>query len=287
MTLNQYLAKASQQGWALGHFNFSNLEIAQAIANAAQKLKSPVMLGTSEGEAQFIGYYQARAIVDALKKTAKVPLFLNADHHRSFETARKALEAGYSSVQLDGSDLPFEENLSLTKQVADFARSLKREVSVEGELGYLPGSSKILTEKITLDPKDLTRPEQAALFVRKTQIDRLAIAVGNIHGIITDSRPIIDFERIRAIRKAVPQNVALVLHGGSGIQDADFQKAIQAGINNIHINTEIRVAFAQALRNALQADPSQTTPYHYLKAPREAAQKVVEQKIRLFAAPLP
>ena len=156
-------------------------------------------------------------------------------------------------------------------------------MSVEGELGYLRGESKVQNEKIVVRPEDYTDPGQAGEFAARTGVDRLAIAVGNIHGISLDE-PDLDIERIRAIRASVPHETALVLHAGSGIPDSQIRAAISAGIANIHINTDIRVAFVQGLKNAIVAHPDETAMYK-LDAPAIAAMKeVVKQKLTLFGA---
>ena len=154
---------------------------------------------------------------------------------------------------------------------------------MEGELGYLRGESKIQNEKIEVRPEDYTDPEQAADFVRRTGVDRLAIAVGNIHG-ISLNEPALGIERIRKIRAAVPIEVALVLHAGSGIPDDQIKAAITAGIANIHINTELRVAYTQALKDEFQKDPSNVIPYKYDASAREAMKTILRQKLQLFGA---
>lgn len=285
MNLQTYLQKATKEGWAVPHFNFANLEIFNAILKAAQKLKSPVLLGTSEGEADFVGYENAVALVQKARSYTGLPLFVNADHHRSFEKAKQAIDAGYDAVHLDGSKLrDYPKNVELTRQVVEYARQVDPAISVEGELGYLEGSSKVLNQKIELKPQDLTDPNQARDFVRKTGINRLGVAVGNVHGILAAGNPKLDLWRIKAIRQQLSDEITLVLHGGSGISDQDISRAIKGGLGNIHVNTEIRVAYSRALRKKLKEQPAETTPYHYLKPPLQAAQKVIEQKIRLFGS---
>lgn len=285
MNLQNYLQKATREGWAVPHFNFSTLEIFNAIVKAAQNLKSPILLGTSEGEAEFVGYENAAALVQAARRRTGLPLFLNADHHYSLEKVKLAIEAGYDSVQIDGSKLRnYSKNVELTKSVVDYARKVKPDLSIEGELGYLEGSSEILSQKVTIKPEDLTDPTQAEEFVKQTGVNRLAVAVGNVHGISVVGNPRLDIERIKALRRRLPPAITLVLHGGSGTPQADLQQAIQAGMANVHVNTEIRIAYTQALRQALNSKLEETTPYHYLGAPLEATQKVIEQKIQLFGA---
>jgi len=287
MTLNEILKQATQEHWATGHFNFSESDQARAICEAANEARTCAILGTSEGEAKHLGYFQAVALRDAFRKEFGVPIFLNADHHKSVEAAKTAIDAGYDSIHIDLSALSFEDNVAGTEKIVEYAKQVKSDklpvISVEGELGYLRGSRKIQNEKIEVRPEDYTDPEQAADFVRRTGVDRLAIAVGNIHG-ISLNEPTLDIERIKQIRTAVPDDVALVLHAGSGIPDDQIKAAITAGIANIHINTELRVAYTQALKDEFQKDPSNVIPYKYDASAREAMKTILRQKLQLFGA---
>lgn len=285
------LKQAAQEYWAVGHFNISNLEQLRAIVLAAKKNEMPIMIGVSEGERNFIGLKQSVYLVRAFREEFSVqcgsasggemPIFLNADHSQSVETAKTAFDAGFDSVHIDLSHLPYEENLKGTKEVVDYVKSKNPDASVEGELGYLRGESRIQKEVIEILPEDLTIPEQAAEFVEKTGIDRFAGAFGNIHG-ISANEPKLDIERIVEIRRFLPENIALVLHGGSGIPDDQIRKAISAGINNIHINTEIRAAYVDALRKSLAEDIEQIVPYKIFPPVIEAVKNKVEEKLKLF-----
>ncbi|MBU1159576.1 class II fructose-bisphosphate aldolase, partial [Patescibacteria group bacterium] len=182
------------------------------------------------------------------------------------------------------SKLPYEENVKGTKEVVNYVKSKSPDVSVEAELGYLvTDSSQIYKEAIEIPLESLTKPEQAAEFVEKTGIDRFSGAYGNIHGIAVNE-PKLDLERIRAIRKILPENVSMVLHGGSGISDGQMKEAIKAGIANIHINTEIRVAYTDALRKSLKDNPEETTPYKLFPPVIAAVQQKVEEKLKLFGS---
>lgn len=290
MTLNEILAHAGKEKWATGHFNVSALEQMRLICRVCKGLGSPAIIGTSEGEREYMGLLEAAAMRQALRREFGIPVFLNADHTKSAEAAKKAIDAGYDSIHIDLSALPFEENAAGTKEIVEYARSQvssfkfhASEISVEGELGYLRGDSKIHKEKIEVRQEDYTNPEEAAEFVKKTGVDRLAVAVGNIHGISLDE-PALDIERIKKIRTAVPQETALVLHAGSGIPDDQIRAAIEAGIANIHINTDLRVAYAAGLREGIQARPEETTPYKLLPEAEAAMRKVVEEKLKLFGS---
>ena len=268
----------------MGHFNISNAEQLCAIVDAAREVGSPIMIGTSQGERDFIGLRQAVYLVRAFKEeNPPIPIFLNADHSKSYASAIAAVDAGYDSVHFDGSALGYEENLTVTKKVVEYARAKNAGVVVEGELGYLPGESKIQQEQIKVSPEQYTRSDQAREFVSETGIDRLAIAVGNIHG-ISLNEPHIDIERIREIRGAIPDSVSLVLHAGSGISPKDIRQAIAAGIANVHINTDIRVAFVEGLKDAIAKNPRETTPYKLFLDAIARTQETVKEKLLLFGS---
>lgn len=281
MKLDEILQKATKEHWAVGHFNISNLEQLRAIMEAAKELRAPIMIGLSEGERKAVGLKEAVALVKAFREEYKIPVFLNPDHSHSVDSAEAAFDAGFDSIHVDLSALPYEENLKGTKEVVDYVTAKNPDVSVEGELGYLRGESKIQKEKIEIKPEDLTKPEQAAEFAQKTGITRFAGAYGNSHGISIDE-PALDIERIKAVRQALPENVAMVLHGGSGIPDEQIKEAIKAGIANIHVNTEIRVAFTEALRKSLAENPEETVPYKITPQAIEAVKQKVEEKLKLF-----
>ena len=280
-TLFEILLQARKNNLAIGHFNVSNLEQLRAIMEAAKRFNAPIMIGLSEGERKFVGLKQAVALVKSFKEEYGLPVFLNPDHSHSVESAKDAFDAGFDSVHIDLSKLPIKENIKGTKEVVDYIKSKNPEISVEGELGYLRGKSRIQKEVIKIKPEDLTKPEEAAEFADKTGIDRFAGAYGNSHGISLDE-PALDIERIKAVRKVLPEKVAMVLHGGSGIPDSQIKEAIKAGIANIHINTEIRTAYVEALRKFLADNPEETTPYKILALAVEAARKKVEEKLKLF-----
>ena len=283
MSLDDYLKKALAEGWATGHFNVSESDQFRAICEAAKELNTAVIIGTSEGEAKHLGYFEAVALRDAFRKELGVPVFLNSDHHKSVEAAKKAVDAGYDSIHIDLSAEQYEKNVSWTKEIVEYAKNKNPEISVESELGYLRGESKIEKEKIIVRPEDLTNPDTAKDFVSRTGVNRLAVAVGNIHGLSMDE-PALDIERIKKIREAVPKNVALVLHGGSGIPDGQVRAAVAAGIANIHINTDIRVAYARALREEFSKNPEEVVPYKFDASAREAVKKIVKEKLKLFGA---
>lgn len=295
--LQSTLRKATLEGWATGHFNASELDQMRAIVEACKEVGAPAIIGTSEGERKHLGLAEAVALRDVLRKEYDIPIFLNADHCKSVKSAKEAIDAGYDSIQIDLSSKSFQDNVLGTKEIVEYCAARRPQpdnniptfssmlvcYSVEGELGYLRGESKIQKEKIEVKPEDYTNPDEAREFVEKTGVDRLAIAVGNIHGISLDE-PDLDIERIRAIRKVIPQEVALVLHAGSGIPDEQIKAAIKAGIANIHTNTELRVAYTDALKKSLAEDLDEVAMYKLDSAAIEAMKKLVKEKLELLGS---
>lgn len=239
------------------------------------------MVGVSEGEAKFLGYQQARFLVDSWIAETGIQIFLNADHHKNFESSKEAIDYGYDSVLIDASKLSYEENLKLTKKVAEYAKSVNPEIMVEGELGYLvTESSKIYKEKIEIPAESLTKPEETAEYIKETGVHLFAPAIGNLHGIAANV-PNLRFNLLKKIDETLPDKF-LVLHGGSGLSDGDFRKAIENGIVVIHINTEVRKAYRQGLDEKLKEAPDEIAPYKFLDKALEEMQKVVEQKVKIF-----
>jgi len=280
--LREYINEAKEKKIAIGHFNISNLEALWGIFNSAKNLNVPVIIGVSEGEEDFVGTEQAVALIKSFRDTYNYPIFLNADHHYSFDRVKRAIDAGFDSVIVDGAKLSYAENVELTKKCVEYARSSGRDVFVEGELGYIGQSSKILDgipEGVSLE--NLTTAEEATKFAKETGIDALAPAVGNIHGLFKGGKdPRLNIERIKEISMAT--GLPLVLHGGSGNEE-DFVMAIDAGINVIHINTEIRVAYKNGLKQSLVENPDEVAPYKILKPAMLSVQKSVEEKLKIFS----
>ena len=284
MTIKDYLKRATDEKWALGHFNFSEDEALRAIVESAAELKAPIFVGTSDGERKHLGIKQAVNLVRAFREEFSIPIFLNADHTKTFEGVKEAVDAGYDAILADFSALPFEENIKLTRQSVEYAKSKNPDVIIEGELGYIKGKSKIQKEIIEIKSEDLTKPEEAARFVKETGVDMLAPAVGNIHGIVTNSVETIDIARIIDIKKAIGEDVYLVLHGASGLGEADLKNSINAGISVVHINTEIRVAFTEKLKETIAQMPEETTPYKILAPSTIAMKKIIEAKLNIFGS---
>jgi fructose-bisphosphate aldolase class II len=285
-TLREYIKEADEKKIAIGHFNISNLEALHGIYNAAKKLNVPVIIGLSEGEEEFVGKHEAVALIKEIRENDNFPIFLNADHHYSFESVKAVLDIGYDAAIIDAVKLQLDENIVLTKKCVDYAKELSqkenRDILIEAELGFIGTSSKLLEEiPEGVSEATMTKPEDAKSFVEKTGIDLLAPSVGNVHGMIKGGNPKLDIERIKNIRETA--GVPLVLHGGSGISDEDFKSAIKAGISVIHINTEIRVAYKDAVEKFLKENSNEVAPYKILKSAVEAIEQVVENRLKLFS----
>lgn len=279
-TLREILTELPS-GKAIGHFNVSDSTQLNGIFEIARELNVPVIIGVSEGEADYFGLHQVAAIVASLRSEHNFPIYLNADHVHSIEGCTRAIDAGFDAVIFDGVKLPEHENSAGAKAVVEYARSCGRDVLVEAELGYIGTSSKVLDEVPEGAGLDMTTPELAQRFVSETGIDLLAPSVGNIHGMLKNvPEPRLDVPRIKAISEAT--RTPLVLHGGSGTSDEDFRAAIEAGINIVHINTEIRVAYRKGIETALAADPDEVAPYKYLAKGKEAMNEVVRSRLQLF-----
>ncbi|PIS32058.1 tagatose-bisphosphate aldolase [Candidatus Peregrinibacteria bacterium CG08_land_8_20_14_0_20_41_10] len=274
MYTNLQLQKvAGKYGFAIPHFNVDCLEVFQAIIACAQKLESPVILGASEGEARHIFPEYFVALAQKAERTYGVKLSLHLDHGHSLETAEKCLKAGFSSVMLDGSSLSLEENIKLTREAVRLAHESL--ASCEGELGIIPNDKSVDAAS------GFTDPEQAAQFVAETGVDTLAIAIGTKHG-PNKGQTKINWSLLEILRKKI--NCPLVLHGGSGLSEDEIQKAIKLGISKININTEIRLAASQTIKNFIQKDPQAINLTLMLGGVKEAVEKIVSQKIQLLGS---
>lgn len=278
-TLREHILEAEKKGVAVGHFNISNIEGFWAVVEATNNLSVPVIIGVSEGERDFVGVREVSAMVKAYRDSTGQAVFLNADHSYSFERVKEAIDAGFDAVIYDGTELSLEENIKVTKKCVEYARGKNSQVIVEAEIGFIGKSSKLL-DAVPEGVGRLTSPEEALEFVKKTGVDMLAPAVGNVHGMVKGGEPALNIGRVKEIKDTV--KIPLVLHGASGNSNSDIKNSIKAGISIIHINTELRVAYKAGLVKSLQENPEEISPYKYLKPARMAMQKVVEEKLRLF-----
>jgi fructose-bisphosphate aldolase class II len=283
-TLQAVLVEADKQKVAIGHFNISDLVALKAVYEAARELNTPVLVGVSEGERDFIGVHQIATLVRSIREQEGFPIYLNADHTHSIEKAREAARAGFDMVVFDASALPLEENVSKTKQAVSEVKAIHPSILVEGELGFI-GSSSSIHDGIPKDMSPLTTPEEASEFVRRTGVDILAPAVGTMHGMLRSmlqgqDKKHVDPARIAAIKRATRK--PLTLHGGSGTDDQGFLNAIEAGITIIHINTELRVAWRRGMEASLAKRPNEVVPYKVLPDVVESIKQVVSSRLRLF-----
>ena len=281
-TLREVLTRLQTEGAALGHFNVSDQVLLKAVIAAATETKLPVLVGASEGEREFFGARQLAALVRTARQETDVPIFLNADHTHSLAKAVEAANAGFDAVTIDFSALPFNQNAARTKEAVQAIKGINPAILAEGEIGDIGTGSEI---KETAQGGKLSTPEEARQFVDATGIDNLAPAVGNMHGMLKSmvqgkAKKHLDLERIAQIKQA--SGVFLTLHGGSGTDDEDFRKAIVAGINIIHINTELRVAWRESLDKSLARDLNEVVPYKILRPVVDSVKQVVSSRLRLF-----
>ncbi len=284
--LRNALEQSQKNRVAIGHFNVADLVLLKAVVAAAQELKVPVVVGASEGEREFFGVRQIAALVQSLRDEYDSPIFLNADHTHSLRNALEVARAGFDAIVFDLSALPFEQNVRQTKEAVDALKSINPAILVEGEIGDIGTGSEIHDKAPDLS-RGLTSPVEAKQFVESTGIDILAPAVGNMHGMLKSmvegqTRKRLDIQRIAEIKNAV--QAPLTLHGGSGTDDEDLQKAIRAGINIIHINTELRVAWRRGLEEGLSKQPDEVVPYKILPFAVDAVKEAAHSRLALFNA---
>lgn len=277
-SFKEVLLDGLKNGYAVGQFNMNNLEFTQAIVEAANEEKSPVILGCSEGAIKYMGIDYTVAMARVAAETAKVPVILHLDHGPSFEYVVKCVRAGFSSIMIDASHYALEQNIELTKRVVELCHPLG--IEVEGELGRIGGTE----DDLTVDERDATLalPEEAKRLVEESGIDALAPAIGSAHGVYV-GKPQLAFDRLQEIRDLLP-HIPMVLHGGSGIPDEDIRKAISLGVSKINVNTENQIALTNTIRETFAKDAKVYDPRKYLGPGRAAIKEVVKEKMRLFGS---
>jgi ketose-bisphosphate aldolase len=283
-SLSQLLEQSQMSGVAIGHFNVSDTVLLKAVFFSALEQQVPVLVAVSEGERQFIGTRQIAALVHSLREEFDFPIFLNADHTHSLEGAIEAAKAGFDAITFDRSALPFEQNIYETQQAIETVKSVNPGILVEGEIGEI-GTGSEIHEDTAREPNRLTTPEEARQYVEATAVDVLAPSVGNTHGLEKSmvwgaTKKRLNVGLIARIKSAV--RIPLTLHGGSGTDDDDLRNAISAGINIVHINTELRVAWRRGLERGLSEDIYQVVPYKILSFPVESVKRVVDSRLQLF-----
>ncbi|TVP85599.1 MAG: class II fructose-1,6-bisphosphate aldolase [Alkalicoccus sp.] len=280
VSMKEMLETAKANSYGVGQFNLNNLEFTQAILQAAEEEQSPVILGVSEGAAKYMGGFKSVvAIVEGLMDSynTTVPVAIHLDHGSSFEKCVEAMYAGFTSVMIDGSHFPLEENIALTKKVVEVAHLLG--VSVEAELGRIGGQE----DDIIVDDAEAAYaiPEECDQLIRETKVDCFAPALGSVHGPYK-GEPNLGFDRMETISSNT--EVPLVLHGGTGIPTKDIKKAISFGTAKINVNTESQIASAAKVREVLDANPEMIDPRKYLGPAREAIKATVIGKMREFGS---
>lgn len=284
-TLHALLAKAEKGRYAIPAFNVTNLETVQAVLLAATAMRSPVIIQTSEAAIEYAGHKTVYGMmVAAIEEHAQtIPVVIHLDHGKHFDIVRDSIKMGYTSVHMDASERPWKENVSLTKRAVVLGH--KKGIAVQGELGYLLGYEGMTAIHFTrkLSEELMTDPEQARLFVQRTDVDTLAVAIGTAHGYFK-GRERIDFDRLSKIRELVKRPI--VLHGGSGVSDSEIKKAIRLGIRIINIDTTLRIKFMTGLTQALRSynEHRKVDLRPYLASARLTMQKEAARLIRLLGS---
>ncbi|WP_025691122.1 class II fructose-1,6-bisphosphate aldolase [Paenibacillus zanthoxyli] len=277
VSMTDMLNKALAGKYAVGQYNINNLEWTQAILGAAEEEKSPVILGVSEGAARHMGGFNTIVkMVEGLIQDMKitVPVTIHLDHGSSFDKCKEAIDAGFTSVMIDGSHHPIEENIEMTKKVVDYAHS--KGASVEAEVGTVGGQEDDVVGGIMY-----AKLEECVAIVKETGVDALAPALGSVHGPY-HGEPNLGFKEMEEVRDAV--KIPLVLHGGTGIPKHDIDKSISLGTSKINVNTENQIAFAKVVREVLAAKPDAYDPRTFIAPGREAIKQTVIGKIREFGS---
>ncbi len=277
VTVNELLLKAEEGGYAVGAFNANNMEIVQAILGAAERENAPVIMQASQGAIAYAGLDFITGMVRLAASSSTVPIALHLDHGTDFDQVVRCIRSGFTSVMYDGSQLPLEENIAITRKVLDITRPIG--VSVEAELGKIGGTE----DDVHVSEKDAmyTDPEEARYFVEQTGVESLAVAIGTAHGQYK-GEPKLDFERLAKIKALV--KIPIVLHGSSGVPEASIRRAIELGVRKINIDTNIREALVGEMRRVMKEKTDEIDPRKILGPAREAATNIIAEKIRLFGS---
>lgn len=266
------LKDAQAGGYAVGAFNVENMEMVKAVIAAAEELKAPVMLQTTPSTVKYASLDMYAAMVKAEAEKATVPVCLHLDHGSSYDLAMKALKAGYSSVMIDGSKLEFEDNIEVSKRVADVCKAMG--IPVEAELGKVGGKE----DELEAEADTNTDPQEAKELVERTGITSLAVAIGTAHGFYVGT-PVLDKERLSEIRAVV--DIPLVLHGASGLTDEDVQDCVKRGICKVNFATELRAAYTKAVRELLASDETVFDPKALGKVGMAAVTELVKGRMKV------
>ncbi len=276
VTMNEMLAKAEKRGYAVGAFNVNDLGTIQAVAQAAEEERSPVIIQVYSG-GDLMGLKYLKAIVETAADSVNIPVALHLDHGRELEMIKACVQNGFTSIMMDGSRLPLDENIEITRKAVEMAHAAG--LSGEGELGKVGSGSDELSDADR--KKFMTDPQEAKKFVQETKVDALAIAIGSAHGLYK-FKPNLDFDRLKEIRNFV--DVRLVLHGGSDLPEDQIRQAIELGITKINVATDLSVAYSVALRKIVDESTGIIWPGRVLGITRDAMKELVKAKIRLFGS---
>lgn len=273
VTTKQMLLDAQKGNYAVGAFNVENMEMVMAVMEAAQEMNSPVIMQTTPSTVKYAGLDFFLANVKAAAERSGVPVAMHLDHGSSFELAMQAYRTGYTSIMIDGSHGSFEENIAVSKAVADACAPSG--VPVEAELGKVGGKEDDLDGG---DDNPYTDPDQAVEFVERTGITSLAVAIGTAHGVYK-GEPKLDLERLSEIRKAV--EIPLVLHGTSGVPDETVTECVNRGICKVNYATDLRIAFTEGVEKVLKENPDVIDPKKYNAAGKECVKEYVKSKMKV------
>lgn len=272
VSTNQMLLDAQKGGYAVPAFNIHNLETIQVVVDTANELKSPVILAATPSTVKYAGIEYLIKMIETASEKYDIPIAFHLDHHEDVKSIKEAILLGCKSVMIDASHHPFEENVKIVKEVVDFAH--RYDVSVEAELGKLVGQEDDLI--VDESQSSYTDPKLAKEFVERTGVNSLAVAIGTAHGLYKNE-PKLDYDRLKEIKKLV--DIPLVLHGASGVPFDSVRTTIEDGICKVNIATELKIPFAESLKEFFLKNPNESDPRKYLIPAKEAMKKVVVDKI--------
>lgn len=275
VTLKEILRGTRENGYAVGAFNFNSYEDVQGIINGAVAKKAPVIVMASMGAVKYIGLKATAYMVRGIAESAEIPVCLHLDHATDLDLIQKCIDVGFTSVMIDASMKSYEENIQETASIVAYAK--KMGCSVEAELGRVGGRE----EEVIVDEASaaFTNPEDVPDFVKRTGIDALAIAFGTAHGFYK-KEPKLDYERIAAIAEIT--EIPLVMHGGTGVSEEGFKKAIRNGISKVNVGTELKATYVSAIRDVTARNPGEGDPRKYMCSVKQDCSEVVQKKIDIF-----
>lgn len=277
VSMNDMLMDAEKRGYAVGAFNVNDLAGVQAVAQAAEEEHSPVIIQIYSGGINLLGTPYIAAMAQAAAQSVSVPVALHLDHGRDLETVQTCVQGGFTSVMMDGSKLPLDENIAVTRQAVEMAHAAG--ISAEAELGRIGSGSQEVSE--SEKEKFLTDPEEARRFVEETNVDALAVAIGSAHGLYK-FKPSLDFDLLEEIRGKA--DVRLVLHGGSDLPEDQIRRSIELGITKVNVATDLAGVYTSALREVVAASEGIIWSGRVFSAVREAMKELVRARIRLFGS---